>query len=41
MDVLKKLRNRIDWIDSQIASLMDERMKAVGSSRQIKERSSP
>lgn len=28
MDILKKLRDRIDWLDSQIAFLLNERMQA-------------
>ena len=39
MDELKKLRDRIDWLDSQIASLLDERMKAVDQVGKIKKTS--
>lgn len=36
MDRLKKLRDRIDWLDSQIASLLNERMGAVDQVGKIK-----
>ncbi len=36
MDKLKKLRDRIDWLDAQIASLLNERMQAVDQVGAIK-----
>lgn len=36
MDKLKKLRERIDWLDTQIASLLDERMRAADQVGKIK-----
>jgi len=36
MDKLKKLRDRIDWLDSQIATLLDERMRAADQIGKIK-----
>ena len=36
MDQLKKLRDRIDWLDSQIASLLNERMRASDQMGEIK-----
>ena len=38
MDKLKKLRERIDWLDTQIASLLNERMNAVDQVGAIKRR---
>ncbi len=35
-DQLKKLRDRIDWLDAQIASLLDERMGAADQVGKIK-----
>ena len=38
MDMLKKLRDRIDWLDTQIASLLNERMihvKVEGEAYQL------
>lgn len=40
MEKLKKLRDRIDWIDLQIASLIDERMKAAFQVGSIKRNTS-
>lgn len=39
MDDLKKLRDRIDWLDSQIASLLNERMKAADQVGRVKRQS--
>lgn len=36
MDRLKKLRDRIDWLDTQIASLLNERMRAADQVGKIK-----
>jgi prephenate dehydrogenase/chorismate mutase len=36
MDELMKLRERIDWLDTQIASLLNERMKAADQVGKIK-----
>lgn len=36
MDNLKKLRDRIDWLDTQIATLLDERMRAGDQVGKIK-----
>jgi len=36
MEKLKKLRDRIDWLDTQIASLLDERMRAADQVGKIK-----
>lgn len=36
MDRLKKLRDRIDWLDTQIASLLNERMRAADQVGNIK-----
>lgn len=36
MDSLKKLRDRIDWLDAQIASLLNERMRAADQVGKIK-----
>jgi len=36
MDKLKKLRDRIDWLDTQIASLLNERMRAADQIGKIK-----
>lgn len=36
MDELKKLRDRIDWLDTQIASLLNERMRAADQVGKIK-----
>jgi len=36
MDKLKKLRDRIDWLDSQIALLLNERMRATDQVGKIK-----
>lgn len=36
MDKLNKLRERIDWLDSQIASLLNERMRATDQVGKIK-----
>lgn len=36
MDKLKKLRERIDWLDTQIASLLNERMRATDQVGKIK-----
>ena len=36
MDSLKKLRDRIDWLDTQIASLLNERMRAADQVGKIK-----
>ena len=36
MDELKKLRERIDWLDTQIASLLNERMRAVDQIGKVK-----
>jgi prephenate dehydrogenase/chorismate mutase len=39
MDDLKKIRDRIDWLDEQIASLLNERMRASDRVGEIKRRS--
>lgn len=39
MDDLKKLRDRIDWLDAQIASLLNERMRASDRVGDVKRRS--
>nr|MBA2727325.1 chorismate mutase [Parachlamydiaceae bacterium] len=36
MDKLNKLRMRIDWLDEQIASLLNERMMAADQVGRIK-----
>lgn len=36
MDALKKLRDRIDWLDTQIASFLNERMRAADQVGKIK-----
>lgn len=36
MEMLKKLRERIDWLDTQIASLLNERMRAADQVGKIK-----
>lgn len=36
MDTLTKLRDRIDWLDSQIASLLNERMRAADQVGRVK-----
>ncbi len=36
MDKLEKLRERIDWLDAQIASLLNERMSAADQAGKIK-----
>ena len=36
MDSLQKLRDRIDWLDTQIASLLNERMRAADQIGKIK-----
>jgi len=36
MDKLKKLRDRIDWLDTQIASLLNERMRSTDQAGKIK-----
>lgn len=37
MDELKKLRDRIDWLDTQIASLLNERMRAADQIGRLKQ----
>src|SRR5262245_14123937 len=36
MDGLKKLRDRIDWLDTQIASLLNERMRVADQVGRVK-----
>lgn len=36
MDMLKKLRDRIDWLDCQIASMLNERMRAADQVGKLK-----
>src|ERR1700722_2502057 len=37
MSEIKKLRDRIDWLDTQIASLLNERMKAADQIGRVKQ----